>query len=355
MGHGDIVTREYMRKNEIFADAFNYMIYGGRQVIEPQGLQELDTAELALPFGVDSGQKTGLQESVQKYRDILKSAVIKRDEHAAYILLGIENQQKVHYAMPVRNMIYDALQYGKQVKAVASAHRQKSRKQEGGEPHSSAEYLSGFYRNDRITPVITLVMHFGADAWDGPRSLCEMMNVGDPALAGFIQDYRIHLIDPAGLKEEELQQFSTNLREVLGYIRYSKDRKKLEAYIKDNPRMIMEADAARVISAVTRTPFKVDEDSEVVDVCKAIDEMMAESRAEGIAQGIEQGISQGRLEGKAEGLSEGIHAGLAKGRTEGGIFALAGLVHDGLISLSVAAERASMTAAEFEAAAAKLS
>ena len=111
--------------------------------------------------------------------------------------------------------------------------------------------------------------------------------------------------------------------------------------------MIMEADAARVISAVTRTPFKVDEDSEVVDVCKAIDEMMAESRAEGIAQG--------RLEGKAEGLSEGIHAGLAKGRTEGGIFALAGLVHDGLISLSVAAERASMTEAEFEAAAAKLS
>ena len=103
--------------------------------------------------------------------------------------------------------------------------------------------------------------------------------------------------------------------------------------------MTMEADAARVISAVTRTPFKVDEDSEVVDVCKAIDEMMAESRAKGIAQGIEQGILQGRLEGKAEG----------------GIFALAGLVHDGLISLSVAAERASMTEAEFEAAAAKLS
>ena len=99
--------------------------------------------------------------------------------------------------------------------------------------------------------------------------------------------------------------------------------------------MIMEADAARVISAVTRTPFKVDEDSEVVDVCKAIDEMMAESRA----KGIEQGIAQGRLEGKVEG----------------GIFALAGLVHDGLISLSVAAERASMTEAEFEAAAAKLS
>ena len=32
-----------------------------------------------------------------------------------YVLLGIENQTRIHYAMPVRNIIYDALQYGKQV------------------------------------------------------------------------------------------------------------------------------------------------------------------------------------------------------------------------------------------------
>ncbi|MGN1350724.1 MAG: Rpn family recombination-promoting nuclease/putative transposase [Anaerovoracaceae bacterium] len=330
MGHADIVTREYMRKNEIFADAFNYMIYGGRPVIDPEGLRELDTAELALPFGAADLQGNA-QESVQKYRDILKSAVIKQDEHASYILLGIENQQKVHYAMPVRNMLYDALQYDKQVKAVASAHRQKK----GSEPCSSAEYLSGIYRQDRITPVITLVMHFGAEEWDGPRSLFEMMDVGDPALADFIQDYRIHLIDPAGLKDEELQQFSTNLREVLGYIRCSKDRQQLEAYIKDNPRMTMEADAARVISVVTRTPFKIDEASEVINVCKAIDEMMADSRAAGI--------------------SEGMNEGVAKGRTEGSIFTLADLVRDGLIPLKVAAERVSMTEAEFAAAASKLS
>ena len=109
----------------------------------------------------------------------------------------------------------------------------------------------------------------------------------------------------------------------------------------------MEADAARVISAVTRTPFKVDEDSEVVDVCKAIDEMMAERGAKGMEQGIAQGIEQG--------IKQGISQGRLEGKAEGGIFALAGLVHDGLISLSVAAERASMTEAEFEAAAAKLS
>ena len=29
MGTVDIVTKEYMRENAIFADAFNYLIYGG--------------------------------------------------------------------------------------------------------------------------------------------------------------------------------------------------------------------------------------------------------------------------------------------------------------------------------------
>ena len=97
MGKADTVTKAYMRKNEVFADAFNYLIYGGRMCIDPAQLQEVDTTEIALPFG-------------------------SQDE-AAYILLGIENQTDIHYAMPVRNMIYDALQYGRQVADIATKHR----------------------------------------------------------------------------------------------------------------------------------------------------------------------------------------------------------------------------------------
>ena len=76
---------------------------------------------IALPFGPqENGQSN---ELVQKYRDILKSAVVMQEDEAAYILLGIENQTDIHYAMPVRNMIYDALQYGKQVADTAANHR----------------------------------------------------------------------------------------------------------------------------------------------------------------------------------------------------------------------------------------
>lgn len=44
MGTVDIVTKEYMRENAIFADVFNYLIYGGKKVIDPAGLTEVDTA-----------------------------------------------------------------------------------------------------------------------------------------------------------------------------------------------------------------------------------------------------------------------------------------------------------------------
>ena len=42
-----------MRKNEAFADAFNFLIYGGEDVVDPSLLQELDTTEIAVPFGMD--------------------------------------------------------------------------------------------------------------------------------------------------------------------------------------------------------------------------------------------------------------------------------------------------------------
>ena len=37
-----------MKDNNVFADAFNYLIYNGRQVIKPSSLQELNTTEIAL-------------------------------------------------------------------------------------------------------------------------------------------------------------------------------------------------------------------------------------------------------------------------------------------------------------------
>lgn len=46
-----------------------------------------------------------------------------------------------------------------------------SHKQSGDYKNSSSdEYLSGFMKSDRLMPVVTLAIYFGAEDWDAPMS-----------------------------------------------------------------------------------------------------------------------------------------------------------------------------------------
>ena len=97
LGKIDTITKDYMKDNAVFADAFNYFIYDGNPVIQPGKLQELDTTEIAVPFG------NGNEAAVQKYRDNLKAAALMADDKATYLVLGVENESDVKYAEPVKN------------------------------------------------------------------------------------------------------------------------------------------------------------------------------------------------------------------------------------------------------------
>ena len=46
----DTEGKKYLSDNEIFADAFNYLVYGGKQVIKAGELREIDTTELSVPY-----------------------------------------------------------------------------------------------------------------------------------------------------------------------------------------------------------------------------------------------------------------------------------------------------------------
>lgn len=49
----DTITKDYVRDTGVFADIFNYYIYGGRQVLLPEQLTERDSTKIALPYGAD--------------------------------------------------------------------------------------------------------------------------------------------------------------------------------------------------------------------------------------------------------------------------------------------------------------
>ena len=68
MGTADIVTKEYMRENTVFADAFNFLIYNGEARIQSQSLQERDATELAVLFSNDSVKnETEVQQNIAMY------------------------------------------------------------------------------------------------------------------------------------------------------------------------------------------------------------------------------------------------------------------------------------------------
>ena len=280
LGKIDTITKEYMKDPVIFADAFNKFLYHGRQVIRPESLTEMDATEIVVPYGKGDA---GVPE--QKYRDVLK--LMMTDGNIAYCILGCEDQGTIHYAMPVKNMLYDAMQLARQVTKAAKSHRKKSGDTEdtGYEP-SSAEFLSGFYKTDRLIPVVTLVIYFGPDRWDGPMSLKEMYAAADDAIMQYVPDYKINLIAPEQMTDEEIKEFKSSLKEVMLYIKYSKDKNKLQEIAQKNANFLsMDRQAAEVINVTTNSNLKYPEGKEKINMCLAIDEMRNESRLEGEIMG----------------------------------------------------------------------
>lgn len=294
MGKVDIITKQYIEDNAIFADAFNFMLYEGQQVIQPEKLHILNTEKVEVPYGAD-----GAKMPVQKVRDELKYLTSMSDDRRAYVILGIESQSNVHYAMPVKNMVYDALQYAGQVRKAAASHR-KAKDSAG---HLQNEYLSGFYKDDKLLPVVTLVMFFSAESWDGPMSLYDMLDETDEQVMAKIDNYRIHLIAPQRLSDHDLGKFKTNLREVLGFIKYSKDKEKLNMIVSNNKGYAeMDKKAAMVIETCTGTDLKIGEQGEVVNVCQAILDMKMEERTEGRREGRVLGICEGLIQARARDI-----------------------------------------------------
>ena len=130
MGKADVAVRQWLSDKGRFADLFNGVVFQGEEVVLAGALEE---------------QKE--EASVQKYRDI----VMRWNGKLNLAVLAIEAQDKIHYAMPVRNMVYDSLDYAEQVRIVQKGHK--------GRYATSEEFLSGFGKEDKIYPVITLAFY----------------------------------------------------------------------------------------------------------------------------------------------------------------------------------------------------
>ena len=121
-----------------------------------------------------------------------------------------------------------------------------------------------------------------------------MLSVQDPEILSLVPDYRINLFSPAEIKDEELNKLQSNLREVMLFIKYAKDKRKLKELTSENSSFqSLELKAARGIDSITGINLRFTETERSVNMCQAVQEMCDDSRAEGHASGLSEGHAQG--------------------------------------------------------------
>ena len=177
----DTVLKNYWNNNEQFADLFNAILFGGEQVISPDELEDADTEESSIL------EHREYAESIKASRDSIKICKKSLTHGVEFVMLGLESQEHIHYAMPMRVMGYDYGTYKKQYDSNAKKYQTKN-------GMTDDEYLSRMKQADRFTPVITVVVYYGDNPWDGATTLHGMLNIPDK-MKPFVNDYKMLLVE----------------------------------------------------------------------------------------------------------------------------------------------------------------
>ena len=138
------------------------------------------------------------------------------------------------------------------------------------------------------------------------------MLVWDKRILQYAPDYKINLIAPEELSDAESERFQTELCELLKFIKYSKDKKRLEEIVAEDAAFkSISKRTADAINTITHSELKFPEGKETVDMCKAIQDIRKDVIAEGEARGEARGEAKGRAEGESIGIAKGLKQALA--------------------------------------------
>ena len=254
----DILLKDYFTP-DIFADAINAILYDGKSVITPERMRTIDIETQHVE------DENGNVKADTRLRD---SAKIVEVDDAIYCLFAIEHQSVEDYTMPLRIMEYDVREYLRQVKSNKGVQV-------------------------RIKPIITIVMYWKADKWNQPVSVKDMFDkntvkwLEDNGLGGYIQDYKMHLFEPCAAKEEKLEKFKTELKDVIAYVKYSKSTEALKDY-NEKYKPDLTKSTVTLINELTNSKYVFIEGKERLDMCEAFEGLIEEGRAKGKAEELKE-------------------------------------------------------------------
>ena len=270
----DVSLKTFWRDNEHFADLFNATVFNGKQVLKPDKLTEMDTDVSA------TIHSKSYNESITRNRDVVK----KMSDGVEFNILGLEIQDKTHYAMPLRTMTYDALGYIKEYNYIKKHHKLNK-----DSFSSHEEFLSGINKSDRFHPIITLVLYYGESLWDGPTCLSDMMISMPDNIKAYFSDYKLNLVQI--LDSDKYTFYNEDVRDVFNIIRniYNDD---FDSIYREYESRNVDIDVMELICSITSVPKLMDlcidnEQGGTVNMCEAMKRFQAECESKGMKEGID--------------------------------------------------------------------
>ena len=271
----------YFEDPSRYADAINGFGCKGQQVVSADDLHEVGTEAWGrrTPRFVHHFSKDKTWQRA-KYRDMARKVAFGVN----FAIVGLENQETIDYSLPLRNMEYDVAEYEKQ----AAKIRKKVRNHPEG--LTEGEYLYGFLKDSKLSPVLTFVLYSGVDEWNGPTCLHDMLDFTDipETLRELIPNYKIIVIP---IREwEDTSVFKTDLRYVIDFMKCAEDKEKLKELIENNAYFErMEEDAydvvanyANIAESVAMKEYSMEGGK--VNMCKGLRDWLEEEKAEGIVK-----------------------------------------------------------------------
>lgn len=212
MQHIDIIMKNLFKDREKFADLFNHCIFDGHPIINPQSLSEKNTENVYI-------NTKNNHNFLNRYHDLFMYS----ENHHFRFYLGIEGQGQIDYSMPIRIMLYDALSYDEQRR-----HLELRRSKTTGKL-----YRGKMSKNQKIVPIINIVLYYGDCPWKIQDNLYEIMETPPQSnLSSKISNYSINFINIYDIKNTEM--FSTSLQYIFTVIKYKNNKNKLYQYIIQN-------------------------------------------------------------------------------------------------------------------------
>ncbi len=271
-----MILKDFWDDKERFADLFNAALFDGKQVLKPENLEDTGTDKSSV---VKIGPYV---DTVKRVFDVVK----KTSDGIDFVIFGIENQQKIHYAMPLRHMIGDAMSYFKESKLIEA----KNKKAHALE--TPDEFLSGLKKTDRLHPVISLCIYYGDEEWDGPLSLKDMLQI-PKGYEALVSDYEMHLLEVKKSGELKFHNKDVQMLFEISRMIYEKEADKVDDVYEQNE---VDAEIFLAVGAVTNSQRMINRALEA----REKGEKMTPRKS--VLEWEQQCEEKGRKSGKAEGI-----------------------------------------------------